>query len=170
MHDTGFTKQAQSRGTQNVVDGLGRRSGRLPHALALPRVKTVAAVDVEPGRQLHPGTTRRTGDHRNVDVRRVDRQRHVRAITHFTSEGNPGDRLDAIEADAVQTNVFRKRGRVARCLDAAGEGSANGGVFRIEGEVRQTRVIVDEVDRRLGIVQRRDHLTQCEAELAIVGR
>ncbi|MNI22674.1 hypothetical protein D3C73_762340 [compost metagenome] len=170
MHDTGLTEQAQARGAQHVVDGLGGRTGQLPDALALPRIELAAIGGAEAGRQLQPGTAPRSGNHRNVDVGRVDRDRHVRPVAQLTGQGNPGDRLDAVEADAVQANVFREGRRIARPLDTTGEGTGHGGVPGVNGEVRQPRVIVDVVDRRFRIVERRDHLAQGEAELAVVGR
>ncbi|MNZ53320.1 hypothetical protein D3C78_711940 [compost metagenome] len=170
VHHAELTEQAQARGAEDVVVGLGRRPGHLPDPLAHPAVITVALGGAEARRQVDPGTAARPGNHRHVDVRCVDRQRHVRPVADFTRQGNSRVGLDAVETEAIQANVLRERGGVARILHAAREGPGLGDIPRIQGEVRQARVVVDEVNRRFRVVQRRDHVAQGKAELTIVGR
>ncbi|MNF74949.1 hypothetical protein D3C84_569970 [compost metagenome] len=100
----------------------------------------------------------------------------------FAGQGDAGAGLDTVDAEAVKLDVFGVDGRVAGVLDQGAAG-ARGRAYKrprqIPGqgvvgggkrEVRQARVVVDVVERRLGIVQLFDHAAQGQAILAPVGR
>ncbi|MNT42419.1 hypothetical protein D3C72_1788380 [compost metagenome] len=170
MHNADFTKQAQARRAEHVVDGLGGRAGPLPHALAQPAIETITCAIVKTGGQLDPGAARSAGDHRRGEIRCVVGQRHVWPVTQFRGQRDAAVGFHCGQAQPIQADVLGERGGVRRPLPAPGKVARQAGVACVKGQVRQARVVVDEVQRRLGIVERRQHLAQGEAELATVRR
>ncbi|MCY1442858.1 hypothetical protein D9M71_592460 [compost metagenome] len=142
----------------------------MPHAFSLPAIEAITCAIVEALGQCYPRVAGSTGDHRRGDIRGVETQRHVGPIAELGRQRHPAAGLDTVDAQPVQADVLGEGRSIRRPLSAPGEIPRQRGVARIDGQVRQARVVVDEVQRRLGIVERRQQLAQGEAELAVVGR
>ncbi|MNZ92491.1 hypothetical protein D3C78_1115180 [compost metagenome] len=170
VHHTHFAKQTQARGAKDVVDSLGRRARPLPHAHTLPGVEAVAIARIEPFRQVDPRTADSAGHHRGGGIRCVVGQRHVGPVAQLSGQRNAAVWLHPGQAHAIQANIFGECRSIGRPLYAAGETARQAGVTCIQGQVRQARVVVDEIQRRLGVVERRQHLAQREAKLTAVRR